>query len=146
MMIDTLSRKQAARLMRRGQRGMTLLEIMIVIAILGMLASAVVYGVMGSFDRAKINTTKLKIKGLEGEMNKYKVSTGEYPAQNQGIGALLNPPDGGPSYLKDKKLPKDEWGNEFLYFSPGRNGQAFEIKSKGPDGQEGTEDDIGTKS
>ena len=137
-----LSRTEAVRLMRRGQRGMTLLEIMIVIAILGLLASAVVWGVMGSFERAKIGTTKLKLKGLEGEMNKYKVAYGEYPSQGQGLGALMNPPDGGPSFLKEKKLPRDEWRNEFLYFNPGRSGQPFELMSKGPDGQEGTDDDI----
>jgi general secretion pathway protein G len=144
-MKPSLSRIEALRLMRRGQRGMTLIEIMIVIAILGMLASAVVWGVMGSFERAKIGTTRLKIKGLEGEMNKFRVAYGEYPSQGQGIAALMNPPDGGPSFLNDKKVPRDEWRNEFLYFNPGRSGQPFELVSKGPDGQEGTEDDIRAK-
>lgn len=131
------------RVARRGQRGMTLLEIMIVIAILGLLASVIVVAVMNNFDRAKVNTAQLKLKSIEQALHQYNVAMGEYPTQQEGIGALLNPPSGPPFLNED---PRDPWGNEYLYFSPARKGNGpFEVVSKGPDGQEGTEDDVRSK-
>lgn len=125
------------------QKGMTLLEIMIVIAILGLLASVIVVAVMNQFDRAKVSATKLKIKSVEGALHQYNVQEGEYPSN---LKALLNPPGGGPPYLKEKGVPKDPWGSELLYFKPPRKGNGpFEVVSKGPDGQEGTDDDLRAK-
>jgi general secretion pathway protein G len=124
-------------------RGMTLLEIMIVIAILGLIASVVVVGVMNSFDRARINATRLKVGQVLQALDMYRANEGDYPSQADGLRVVANPPNGGPSYFKDKNVPKDEWGQEFLYFFPGRNGGgAPEVISKGPDRNEGTDDDI----
>ena len=140
------SRARLARALRSGQRGMTLLEIMIVIAILGMLASVIVVAVMNNLDRAKESTTKIQIKNIEQALQQYNVAYGNYPTQSEGLRALVNPPDGGKPFLKDKEVPKDAWNNEYLYFNPGRNnGGPFEVVSKGPDGSEGTEDDIRAK-
>jgi general secretion pathway protein G len=139
-----LARHGLRRGLREGQRGMTLLEIMIVIAILGLLASVIVVAVMNQFDNAKIQTTKIKLKSLQQALHQYNVNVGDYPTQGEGLRALLNPPDG----LKPmvESMPKDEWGNEILYFNPARKGSGpFEVVSKGPDGQEGTEDDIRAK-
>ena len=137
------SKHHAARMLRKGQRGMTLLEIMIVIAILGMLASVLIVAVMNQLDRAKIKTTQIKIKSIESALHQYKVNYGSYPSQAEGMRVLINPPDGGKPFLKDKTAPKDEFGNEFIYLRPARQGGGeFEIVSKGPDGQEGTDDDI----
>ncbi|MEZ4474633.1 MAG: type II secretion system major pseudopilin GspG [bacterium] len=137
----TLRRRLAAR---QKQRGMTLLEIMIVIAILGLLASVIVVAVMNQFDNAKVNAAKLKLNELEKALQLYSVQVGEYPSQNEGLRALLQPPDGSKPFLKEKNVPKDPWGAEYLYFNPARGGgnAAYEVVSKGPDGQEGTEDDI----
>ena len=136
-------KRRAARLVRKGQRGMTLLEIMIVIAILGMLASVIVVAVVNQLDRAKISTTKIKIKSVESALHQYKVNYGNYPTQGEGLRVLVNPPDGGKPFLKDKEIPKDEFGNEMIYLRPARKGGGeFEVVSKGPDGQEGTDDDI----
>ncbi len=137
------SRRQLSRL---NQRGMTLLEIMIVIAILGMLASVIVVGVMGQFERAKINTTRIKAGDIEKAIHMYSVSYGEFPSQGEGLRALVSPPDGGKPFLTEKSVPKDAWGAEFMYFNPARKGGApFEVVSKGPDGQEGTKDDVRKK-
>ncbi|MBU0554297.1 type II secretion system major pseudopilin GspG [Myxococcota bacterium] len=135
---------QTRRTLRRAaSRGMTLLEIMIVIAILGMLASVIVVGVMNQFERAKINTTRLKVGSVESAIQQYNVSYGEFPSQGEGLRALLTPPDGGKPFLNEKSVPKDAWNNELMYFSPARKGgKPFEVVSKGPDGQEGSEDDI----
>jgi len=134
-----IARRRLAR-----QRGMTLLEIMIVIAILGLLASVIVVAVMNQFDNAKIGTAKLKLSELEKALQLYSVQVGEYPSQSEGLRSLLSPPDGSKPFLKEKNVPKDPWGAEYLYFNPARNGGAnpYEVVSKGPDGQEGTEDDI----
>ena len=128
---------------RQGQRGMTLLEIMIVIAILGMLASVLVVAVMDQLDRAKVNTTQIQIKSIESALHQFKVAYGNYPTQSEGMRSLVNPPDGGKPFLKDKNTPKDAWGAEYMYFNPARKGGGqFEVVSKGPDGQEGTDDDV----
>ena len=125
---------------------MTLLEIMIVIAILGLLASVIVVAVMNQFDNAKIKTSQLKLKNIESALNQYKVMVGEYPSQSEGLRALLNPPNGLKPFFKGKETPKDDFGNEVLYYNPPRSGGAgaFEVVSKGADGQEGTDDDIRT--
>lgn len=132
-----------ARIKRQRQKGMTLLEIMIVVAILGLLASVIVVAVMNQFDNAKVNTTRLKLKSIENALRQYSIDNG-YPSQNEGLKVLLNPPGGEKPYLEEQ--PKDPWNNDILYFNPARKGGgAFEVLSKGPDGKEGTEDDIYAK-
>ena len=139
-MYRTLSRRRR----QARQRGMTLLEIMIVIAILGLLASVIVVAVVNSLENAKIGTAKLKVNELEKALQLYSVQVGDLPSQNEGLRALLTPPDGSRPFLKEKDVPKDPWGEAFLYYNPARSGgtQPYEIISKGPDRQEGTEDDI----
>ena len=124
-------------------RGMTLLEIMIVVAILGLIASVVVVGVMNSFERARISASRLKVGQILQALDMYRANEGDYPSQSEGLRVVANPPTGGPSYFKDKNIPKDEWGQEFVYFYPARNGGSGpEVISKGPDRNEGTDDDI----
>ncbi len=130
--------------LRAGERGMTLLEIMIVIAILGLLASVIVVAVMNQFENAKIQASKITLKSVQQALHQYNVNVGEYPTQGEGLRALLNPPDGLRPMVES--MPKDSWGNEILYFNPARTGTGpFEVVSKGKDGQEGTEDDLRAK-
>ncbi len=139
-------RAKLSRKIKAGERGMTLLEIMIVIAILGMLASVIVVAVMDRLTDAKVKTTQIKIKSVESALHQYKVMYSNYPTQAEGLRALMNPPNGGRPFLKDKDVPRDEFGNELLYFNPARKGGGqFEVMSKGADGQEGTDDDIRSK-
>lgn len=129
---------------RRGQLGMTLLEIMIVVAILGMLASVIVVAVMNQFDNAKVKTTNIKIKSVGQALLQYNVHYGEYP---KSLEQLINPPDGGKAFLVEKGVPKDAWNHPFLYYYPSKDKSAgpFQVISKGPDGQEGTDDDLPSK-
>ena len=129
---------------RHGRaKGMTLLEIMIVVAILGLLASVIVVAVMNQFETAKIKATRLKLKSVEQALYQYSIDNG-FPSQSDGLRILMNPPRGEGPYLKDE--PKDAWNKDVLYFNPAREGSApFEVVSKGPDGKEGTKDDIHAK-
>lgn len=116
--------------------GMTLVEIMVVISIIGLVMAMVTVNVMSRFEKAKVQTTKTQIKALEQALEQYYLDNGAYPSTDQGLEALAS----GGDYLK--KLPKDPWKRNYVYTSPGTEGNPFEIVSAGPDKQEGTEDDI----
>lgn len=126
------------------KRGFTLIEIMVVIVILALLAALVGPKLMGRTDDAKIQTTRTQIGNLESALKLYKLDTGNYPSTEQGLNALLTKPtvgvipknykEGG--YLEKKQLPKDAWGNDFLYVSPGEHGD-YDLFSYGADGAKG---------
>ncbi len=133
---------------QQKQKGFTLLEVLIVIAILGMLAGMVVPNLMGNQDSAKLQATAIEITSIEQTLDLYALKAGQYPTTEQGLEALVtmpeiepvprNYPEGG--YLK--KVPVDKWGNEYQLVSPGEMGK-YDLFSMGPDGEAGTEDDIG---
>jgi general secretion pathway protein G len=132
------------KLTNRG--GFTLIEIMVVIVILAMLAAIVGPKLMGRTDDAKITDARVQIKNIETALKLYKLDTGSYPSTEQGLGALVAKPtvgvipnsykDGG--YLESKKMPKDPWGNDYLYVSPGEHGD-YDLFSYGADGAKGGE-------
>jgi general secretion pathway protein G len=127
------------------RKGFTLIELLVVIVILGILAAIVVPRITGRVDEARIEATKVQIKAIKDSLEQYKLDNGFYPTTEQGLRALVEKPDSPPvptrwrQYLD--KLPKDAWGNDFIYISPGVQ-RPFELRSLGPDGKEGTEDDI----
>ncbi len=129
----------------KHQKGMTLIEIMVVVAIIGSIAALVTVNVLDYLDESKVDTTKISIKNVEGALEQFKRKHGFYPTTEQGLQALVEKPSTGrvpDNYPKDgylKKLPKDAWGNEFIYTSPGQ-GQDYDIVSLGRDGQESGED------
>jgi general secretion pathway protein G len=119
-------------------RGMTLLEIMVVIAIIGIVATAVSVGVVGALGRAKVNSCKIQISTIRGALTRYNADNGDYPSQ---LSALIE--GGQNAYIEDEKKLKDPWNNEFLYNYPSqKEGRQYDLCSKGPDKREGTEDDI----
>jgi general secretion pathway protein G len=130
-----------------NRRGFTLIEIMVVIVILAMLAAFVGPKLMGRTDEAKVKTTKIQIKGLESALKLYKLDNGLYPTTEQGLNALVTKPtvgvipksyrEGG--YLESKSVPKDAWGNDYIYVSPGEHGD-YDLSSYGADGVKGGED------
>jgi len=133
------------------QSGFTLIEIMIVVVILGILASIVVPNIMESPNEARIVKAKQDLRTLEGALNLYKLDNFNYPNTDQGLEALVTKPAGQPeakNWKKNgymKKLPKDPWGNEYLFLSPGPNGE-IDIFTYGSDGRKGGTDaaaDIG---
>ena len=123
------------------KKGFTLIEIMIVIIILGLLASMVVPNLIGQSEQAKKKLVCVQMKNIQDALKSFKLQEGRYPTTTEGLKALIvnpNPekyksyPDGG--FLDSKKLPKDSWGNEFIYVNNDGN---IDIISLGADGKEG---------
>ncbi|MGO0309215.1 type II secretion system major pseudopilin GspG [Endozoicomonas acroporae] len=133
---------------RQKQSGFTLLEIMVVIVILGVLASMVAPNIIGNKDKADLQKAVSDIVALENALDMYKLENNNYPSTQQGLAALVSKPSGSPeprSYRDNgyiRRLPKDPWGNDYLMLSPGEHGPV-DIFSAGPDGQSGTDDDTG---
>lgn len=133
---------------RSRQAGFTLLEIMVVIVILGILASLVVPNLMGNKDKADRQKAVSDIVALESALDMYRLDNGRYPTTAQGLEALIVRPTQPPiprSYPEDgyvRRLPKDPWGNSYQLRQPGEHGKV-DIFSAGPDGEAGTDDDIG---
>lgn len=130
------SRRRGAR-----QRGLTLIEILVVVTILGLIAGIVGVAVVNQLEEAQIDTTRTQLINISKALDIYKMKVGKYPTSTEGLQALANPPNGRNPVMTP--IPKDPWGGEFVYISPGQHNPAtFDIYSKGPDQQGGTEDDI----
>lgn len=131
----------------KGASGFTLLEIMVVVVILGILATFVVPNVMGKPQEARIAKARSDIGALELAVDSYKLDNFRYPTTDQGLEALVTRPDAEPQprnwreggYIKH--LQKDPWGNDYRYLSPGARG-AVDIYSLGADGVS-SDDDVG---
>jgi general secretion pathway protein G len=132
--------------MRRGGRGFTLIELMVVIVILGILAGLIIPRIMGRPDEARQTKARIMIEGIETALKLYRLDNGFYPTTEQGLRALVEAPtiqpvprnwrEGG--YLEKGKVPKDPWGNDFVYLNPGTQGE-MDLISYGADGQPGGE-------
>jgi len=131
-----------------NNRGFTLIELMVVIIILGILAMWVAPKIMSRPEQAKQVKARLDIQNLETALKLYKLDNGSYPSTDQGLQALVDLPESGTipkkwkkgGYLEKGRVPKDPWGNEFVYLSPGLKGD-FDIISYGSDGVPGGEDE-----
>ena len=126
----------------RAQRGFTLLELLVVLVILGMLAALAGPRVMKYVSSAKTDTAQLQIEEFGAALDMYKLEVGRHPNTQEGLQALVEAPGGatnwnGP-YLKKKTVPKDPWGTDYHYASPGQHG-AFDLSTLGADGREGGE-------
>lgn len=142
--MKTLKKQSSAH----SLRGFSLIELMVVLVILGILASLVMPNVMGSRDRGEQQKVVSDIVALENALDRYRLDNGVYPTTEQGLDALVYEPRIDPlprRYPEDgyiRRLPTDPWGNEYQLLNPGEHGR-FDIFTAGPDGQAGTEDDIG---
>jgi general secretion pathway protein G len=131
-----LASLRAAAASRSGvlasRRGMSLVEIMVVIAIIGVLMTVIAVNVLGFLDDANADATKIQIKKMEESLTVYAAKhKGKFPTTGEGLAAVKK-------YLPDGEVPTDSWGNAYLYFSPGTHGDHdFEIISLGKDGKEG---------
>jgi general secretion pathway protein G len=131
-----------------NERGLTLIEIMVVMVILGILATLIVPRIMGRPEQARRVQARVQIESIETALKLYKLDNGFYPTTEQGLQALVEAPtvgqlprawrDGG--YMEKGKVPADPWGNEFVYLSPGVYDD-YDLSSYGPDGEPGGEGD-----
>jgi general secretion pathway protein G len=130
---------------KKEQKGFTLIELMIVIVIIGILATLLIPRIMERPEEARRIKGKADIKAIESALKLYKIDTGNYPTSEQGLEALIKKPDTSPvpkkwregGYLEGDAVPKDTWGNPYYYTSPGPSGRDYEIVSYGSDGQPG---------
>jgi len=129
----------------QANSGFTLIEIMIVIVILGLLATLLVPKIMQLPDEARVTKAKNDIRAIESALKLYKLDNGFYPTTEQGLKALIQKPDTQPipqhwrqgGYLDTSKVPLDPWGHPYIYRCPGDDGRPYEIISYGADGKEG---------
>ena len=127
--------------------GFTMVELMAMLIIIGLLATLVVTKVATKIDQARITTTKANLKALHAAINQFKMDTARFPTEDEGLIALIEQPSDVPiwepgGYLETTEIPKDGWGNDFIYELYPESGKQFQIRSMGPDGEEGTEDDL----
>lgn len=130
-----------------NKKGFTLIELMVVMIILGLIAMFVTPPFLKRVDEAKITAAKVQIKNFESGLKLFYLDNGFYPSTEQGLKALIEKPTTGRipikwregGYLDKPIIPKDPWGNEYIYLSPGRKGEEYEIISYGRDGKEGGE-------
>jgi general secretion pathway protein G len=128
------------------RRGFTLIEIMVVMVILGILAGLIIPRIMGRPEEARRTKARIQIESIETALKLYRLDSGSYPTTEQGLQALVESPavgklpiawrEGG--YLEKGKVPKDPWGNEYVYLCPGIHGD-FDLISYGADGETGGE-------
>jgi general secretion pathway protein G len=139
-MLQEVSRRCPGRCVRMG--GFTLIEIMVVVIIIGLLASVVVLNILPNVDKAKVTKAKEDIQSLELGLKEFYLDNSKYPTNEQGLAALVTQPTD-PTIKNWKvggyveRVSKDPWGNEYQYVFPGTHGKAYDICSLGADGQPG---------
>jgi len=139
--------RKKKRSVLRGNRGFTLLEILIVITILGILASLVAVRLMDRPGEARALKAQMDIQTIETALKLYRLDNAFYPTTEQGLMALVERPTTGRipprwregGYLEKGVLPRDPWGNDYFYLSPGVHNRDFDLWSYGADGEEGGE-------
>ncbi len=125
---------------RARQHGMTLIEILVVLVLIGIVLGIVGGNFIGKGEKAKADAAKIEIGQIAQTLDLYQLEVGRYPSSQEGLQALISAPAGvanwnGP-YWKKSTLPKDPWGNEYKYLAPGSKAP-YEIVSLGADGKEG---------
>ncbi len=128
-----------------GQRGFTLVEILVVLVILGLLFCLVGPRVIDYLSRAKSDVARLQLENIATALDLYRLDVGSYPSQEQGLRSLGIKPAGverwrGP-YLKDKTVPLDPWDRAYLYAIPGLHDGSYDLSSLGFDGVEGGDEE-----
>lgn len=137
---------------RSGSRGLTLIEVMVVIVILGILAALIIPSVISRPDDARVVAAKQDVSTIVQALKLYRLDNHRYPTTEQGLQALVSPPTAPPNapnwksggYLE--RLPKDPWGNPYLYLNPGVRGEidVFSYGADGIQGGTGRDADIGS--
>lgn len=134
------NRKSVPPRCRTGERGFTLIEVLIVLAIIGMVASLVGPRVLGYLSDSKIKAARVQMDAFSSALDLFYLDNSRYPTGTEGLIALVKKPANaarwtGP-YLRTGEVPKDPWGNPYLYRAPGQSAP-FDIVSFGPEGRDG---------
>lgn len=125
--------------------GFTLIELLVVVVILGILVGIVVRNVQSRVPQARVAVVKTQMREFESALDEYKMDNGQYPSSEQGLQALATKPNSGqiPTNYPDggymKRIPKDPWGNDYLYIYRPTAQNSIEVISLGSDGKEGGE-------
>jgi general secretion pathway protein G len=126
---------------RAAERGMTLLEIMVVLVIIGLIAGIIGVNVLGQLEEANVKTASTQIKQIGAALDLYKLSFRTYPSTGEGLQALVTPKGNAQPFMKE--IPKDPWDRDFVYIYPGTNNAGgFDLMSYGKDGVQGGGDDV----
>jgi general secretion pathway protein G len=141
-------KRKENNLKRNGESGFTLMEVLIVIALLATLGTFAGVKLLAKLKEGKIGAAKIQIAGFQQALQSYYLDNNGYPTTAQGLDALIHKPSSGPEpkrysaegYFDKKQIPKDPWGNDYNYECD--DGQTYAIYSSGPDGNAGNEDDI----
>lgn len=139
-------KQRKCRLMAQRQAGFTLLELMVVAAILSLLVALVAPKILGRSDDAKVAVAKTQLRNIVSALDLYKLDNGYYPSTAQGLQALVSRPTGYPEARNWKQggylssVPQDPWGYEYLYISPSAQGE-YELVTLGADGRDGGDND-----
>ena len=129
------------------KRGFTLIEIMLVVIIIGILVAMIVPNIAGRSEQARKTAARTDIESnISTALDLYRMDVGQYPTTEQGLSALVTAPTASPvpaqwngPYLKKKRVPKDPWGREYVYVSPGtHNPESYDLSSLGASGTEGS--------
>jgi general secretion pathway protein G len=139
-LLDTLDKRQKDATTRL-QRGMTLVEVMVVIVIISLVASVVGVSVFGQLKRAQVKLAYTQIKQISDALELYKLATRRFPSTGEGLQALVQGKGNDEAFMKS--IPEDPWGNAYVYIYPGTSSpNSFDLMSYGPDGVAGGGDDI----
>jgi general secretion pathway protein G len=134
---------------RNGRGGFTLIELLVVMVIISILASIVGVAAVRRIGQAKITKAQAELATLKQAVTAFNVDNGRVPTSSEGLNALIAKPDESldnwEKTLDTDTVPLDPWGHAYIYRSPGSNGNDYDLLSAGPDGQEGTSDDIKPK-
>jgi len=126
---------------RRYERGMNLLEIMVVLVIISLVAGTVGVAVMKQLENAKHKQAGVQIHNLSEALELYKLQFHNYPTTSEGLPALVAPKGNAQPFIQ--QVPQDPWGHDYVYIYPGTNNQGgFDLMSYGPDGVQGGGDDV----
>ena len=136
------------RLAMQRHIGMTLIEIMMVVVIIGILVAVIVPNVIGYDDDARMAAQQMEIRTIGQALEMYRLDNGSYPSTDQGLDALVSKPSGFPEprkwgpdpYLR--KYPLDQWDNDYVYISEGRSYRLVSLGADGAEGGEGVDADI----